>query len=163
MMSTPATATASSLCFTKHRIRTGYVWNASGNGRMAGWILPAGGWTAAALLLRFWTTGLQSERLRGLHRLSAIHAGTEIFTLSNPINYGSSNQRDVTYIQIQERNRVCNPSRPGSEPFSGCGHELLFELIRNWPRQPYMVPSSGMTGPCTSSRQPSGQKADGYG
>ena len=33
---TPATATASSLCFTKHRIRTGYVWNASGNGRMAG-------------------------------------------------------------------------------------------------------------------------------
>ena len=33
---TPAPATASSLCFTKHRIRTGYVWNASGNGRMAG-------------------------------------------------------------------------------------------------------------------------------
>lgn len=25
------------------------------------------------------------------------------------------------------------------------------------------VPSSEMTGPCTSSRQPSGQKADGYG
>lgn len=33
---TPATATASSLCFTKYGIRTGHVWNASGNGRMAG-------------------------------------------------------------------------------------------------------------------------------
>lgn len=33
---TPATATASSLCFTKYGSGTGYVWNASGNGRMAG-------------------------------------------------------------------------------------------------------------------------------
>ena len=33
---TPALATASSLCFTKYGSGTGYVWNASGNGRMAG-------------------------------------------------------------------------------------------------------------------------------